>query len=106
MDKRWKCSGTEEEYKLEQALVEHSGEYKAEIWTKNNPNSDSILNEYLGTHTVNVQVGIETEPEVLNETKNEFKLGYWQSYGLVLEGQLTNETWDLSNKAIIQDKLY
>ncbi|MFB8449736.1 hypothetical protein ACFC3Z_11695 [Enterococcus thailandicus] len=31
------------------------------------------------------------------ETVNHFKLGYWQSYGLILEGSIDNADYDLTN---------
>lgn len=35
------------------------------------------------------------------ETVNFFKLGYWQEYGIVLEGSIDNADWDLSNSESI-----
>ncbi|MCJ1976535.1 pectate lyase-like adhesive domain-containing protein [Lactococcus paracarnosus] len=35
------------------------------------------------------------------ETKNYFALGYWQDYGLVIEGQMDNADWDLSDSTKI-----
>lgn len=39
------------------------------------------------------------------ETVNFFKLGYWQDYGIILEGSIDNADWDLSNPAAIHKYL-
>ncbi|MCZ7283313.1 hypothetical protein, partial [Salmonella enterica] len=31
------------------------------------------------------------------KTVNMFALGYWQDYGMILEGLIDNKEWDLSN---------
>lgn len=33
-----------------------------------------------------------------SSTTNDFSLGYWQNYGLLLEGQIDNIDWDLTSK--------
>lgn len=43
-----------------------------------------------------------TQAEETYETTSSFMLGYWQNYGLVMEGQLMNESWDLSSKTGLQ----
>ena len=40
----------------------------------------------------------QTVSHLAAETVNFFKLGYWQSYGLVLEGSIDNADFDLTNK--------
>ncbi|HGC5945282.1 TPA: pectate lyase-like adhesive domain-containing protein [Enterococcus faecalis] len=41
---------------------------------------------------------VEEKVEHLSsETKNNFALGYWQDYGMILEGQIDNKDWDLTN---------
>lgn len=40
------------------------------------------------------------------ETVNYFKLGYWQGYGMILEGSIDNADWDLSNKNSVHKVMY
>ncbi len=41
-----------------------------------------------------------------SETVNFFKLGYWQEYGLILEGSVDNADWKLTNANEIHKTLY
>lgn len=36
------------------------------------------------------------------ETTSEFKLGYWEKFGLVYEGKVNNDDWDLTNKEKVE----
>lgn len=40
------------------------------------------------------------------ETVNYFKLGYWQEYGLILEGSIDNADWNLSDTNSVHKTLY
>ncbi|MBO0431701.1 pectate lyase-like adhesive domain-containing protein [Enterococcus sp. DIV0660C] len=42
----------------------------------------------------------------LDQTINFFKLGYWQNYGLVLEGSIDNGSLDLTNKDAVKKTLH
>lgn len=47
----------------------------------------------------------QTVSHLAAETVNFFKLGYWQPYGLVLEGSIDNADFDLTNKDTITKTL-
>lgn len=36
------------------------------------------------------------------ETTSEFKLGYWEKFGLVYEGKVNNDDWDLTDKTKVE----
>ena len=40
------------------------------------------------------------------KTVNYFKLGYWQDYGLILEGSIDNADWDLTDSSKVHKTLY
>lgn len=42
----------------------------------------------------------------LDQTVNFFKLGYWQGYGLILEGSIDNGSLDLTNKDAVKKTLH
>lgn len=43
----------------------------------------------------------QTVTHLAAETTNSFNLGYWQDYGMIIEGQMENSDWDLSDSTTL-----
>lgn len=63
------------------------GEYLIKIEVRNISSEETVLKI--------VRLVIKDEEQA--DIEHIFKLGYWQNYGLVLEGQIKSEKWDLAD---------
>lgn len=86
--------------KLGETIVNESGKWTLDL--EKELTSGTVVT---ATQTDGKLVSLPVQQEVQHmsaETINYFSVGYWQDYGMILEGQMDNNDWELSSSDSVQ----
>ncbi|PEA88696.1 Ig-like domain-containing protein [Bacillus thuringiensis] len=86
------------EKQLGTAKVDKEGKYSVNIEPQKSGTKLSVTAKNSAGESKATEIEVQKSPSV---TTSKFELGYWQNYGLIYEGQINNDDWDMKDSSRI-----